>query len=94
MLDNPVKFRWPEVGQGDVVAVEEGEAVVLVLDVQRLAQAFGKLVDETEDAVVAAAGRHRCCKRQTQRRARFPLDLKLPQFAVLPGYFQQQLLLG
>ena len=43
-----------EVGQRDVVAVEERQAKVVVLDVEALPHAARQLMDEAEDALVAA----------------------------------------
>lgn len=53
-LDDAVNVGVGEVGQGDIVAVQKGQTGVVVLEVQRLAHAFRKLVDEAEDAFVAA----------------------------------------
>ena len=46
-----------EVRAGDVVSREEREARVIVLEVERFAQALRQLVDEAENAAVRAAGR-------------------------------------
>ena len=43
-----------EVRQGDVVAEQEGQAAVVVLEVERLAQSRRELVDEAKHALVAA----------------------------------------
>jgi hypothetical protein len=43
-----------EVGQRDVVAVQEREPEVVVLDVQAASQALGQLMDEAEHALVGA----------------------------------------
>ncbi len=43
-----------QVGQRDEVAVQEGQARVVVLEVQRLPHSGGELVDEAEDALVLA----------------------------------------
>ena len=43
-----------EVGERDIVAVHEGEAEIVVHQVERFAHLFGLLVDEAEDALVLA----------------------------------------
>jgi len=48
----PIAFI--QVGEGDVIAVEERETVVVVLDVERPAQPRRHLADEAKVAVVAA----------------------------------------
>ena len=66
LLDDPLDAPSSQAGQRDVVAVEEAEAVVLVLDVDLVAHPVRVLVDEAEDAVAGAglelhgreAGRH------------------------------------
>ena len=51
----PVVFA--EVGQRDEVAVQEGEPVVVVLQIERAAQAFGQALEEAEEAGVVADAR-------------------------------------
>ena len=53
-LDDAGDFPFTEVGQGDVVAEQKGQPAVVVLEIQRLPHARGKLIDEAEDAFVAA----------------------------------------
>ena len=68
--DDAVKFVVVDVGHGDVVAHHQGQAPVVVLDVQRLAHSRRHLVDEAEDAVIPARARlgdNRLVKRQPQR---------------------------
>src|SRR5581483_185205 len=43
-----------EIGQRDVVAVHEGEAEIVVYEVERLPHLFGHLVNKAEDALVFA----------------------------------------
>src|SRR5262249_40986323 len=52
--DDPLELRLGQVRQRDEVAVQEGEAVVVVLDVETAAHLAPVLVDETEIAVIAA----------------------------------------
>ena len=52
--DHPFEVELGEAGEGGVVAVEERQAIVVVLHVQAGAQALGQLVDEAELAVVVA----------------------------------------
>ena len=51
---DPVELRLLQIGQRDVVAVQEGEPEVVVLDVEALAHSSRQLVDEAEDALVGA----------------------------------------
>ena len=53
LFDSP-ELSVVEVGQGDVVAVEEREPEVVVLDIEAPAHPAGQLVDEAEYALVAA----------------------------------------
>jgi len=54
LSEDAVELPRAEVGQGDVVAVQEGEPVVLVAHVQTAPVPLGHLIDEAEDALVAA----------------------------------------
>lgn len=54
--DDPFEVRLGETRERREVAVEEREAIVVVLDVQRPSQALRQLVDEAELAVVVAGG--------------------------------------
>ena len=53
-LNDAVDVLVAEVGHGDEVAVEEGQAAVVVLEVEGLPHPLGELVDEAEDALVLA----------------------------------------
>jgi len=53
---DPRQLRLVEIGQGDVVAVQERQPEVVVLHVEALAHALRELVDEAEDALVGAGG--------------------------------------
>ena len=53
-LDDALGLPLGEVRQGDVVAEQKGQALVVVLEVERFPQALGHLVDEAEHAVVRA----------------------------------------
>ena len=52
--DDPLGVELGEPRQGGEVPVEEGEPVVIVLEVEALPHPLGQLVDETELAVVVA----------------------------------------
>ena len=47
-----VLFR--HIGKGDVVSVNEGEAGVVILEIEGVTEPLGVLVDEAEDAAVLA----------------------------------------
>jgi len=53
-VDDPLEIGLGETRERGEVAVEERQAVVVVLEVQTLPHAFGQLVDETERAMVVA----------------------------------------
>ena len=83
LLDAP-QLGILQIRQRDVVAVEEGEAEIVVLDVEALAHALGKLMDEAEDALVRARGDLAGTRRlqlQSQVPAR-PLDPRMARAAV------------
>lgn len=52
--DNPLDIPPAQVGQGDVIAVEKGKAVIIVLDIEGLPQIWRLLVNKAEDALIAA----------------------------------------
>jgi len=52
LLHNPFKMGLRQVGQGDEMAVQEGQAVVVVPDIDRRPQVGRGLPDETEKAIV------------------------------------------
>ena len=52
--DDAVDLVVVHIGQGDIVAEEEGQPLVVVLEIQAPAHAGGQLVDEAEDAPVGA----------------------------------------
>ena len=54
LVDHALQVELGEAGEGGVVAVEEGQAKVVVLDVEGAAEPLGQLVDEAEGAVVVA----------------------------------------
>ena len=41
-----------EIGQGHVVAVQKGEAIVVILEIERLSHAAWELIDKAKDATV------------------------------------------
>ena len=57
LIDNALQLGLIDIRQRQVVPEEEREPVVLILDMQRRANARGILMDETEHAVVLARQR-------------------------------------
>ena len=53
-VNDALRLPLGEVGEGDVVALQEAEAGVVILKIQGLAHARGHLIHEAEDAVVGA----------------------------------------
>ena len=53
-LQNAVDLPVVDIGEGDVVAEQEGEPVVVVLEIEGLPHAFGQLVDKAEHTLVPA----------------------------------------
>ena len=70
-VDDALDLAVREVGQRDVVAVEERQPVVVVLDVEALAEALRQLVDEAEHALVGAC-------RDLRRLRRLALETEVP----------------
>jgi hypothetical protein len=56
LLQDSLERGLVEIAERDVVAVQERQPEVVVLDVQALAHAARELVDEAEDALVRAGG--------------------------------------
>ena len=56
LLDDARELRLLQVGERDVVAVQERQPEVIVLDVESLAHPLRQLVDEAEHALVGAGG--------------------------------------
>ena len=54
-LDDPLHIGVAEVGKGDVIAHQERQAGVVILEIQALAHTLGQLIDEAKDALVGAA---------------------------------------
>jgi predicted Ser/Thr protein kinase len=57
LLLNALPVFLGPVGEGDEVAVKEGVAIVVILDVQRTPKPRRHLVHEAEDAAIAAAAK-------------------------------------
>ena len=53
-FDNAVDVRVGKVGERDIIAEKEGKAAVVVFEINIFAHSLGILVDETENAFVAA----------------------------------------
>ena len=87
---DPLQLGAADVGESHVVSVEKGEAVILVLHVERASQSLGKLVYETKDAVVTAASGRGRLEAESQRLPLFTLHLKLPELAVCLLQFENQ----
>jgi hypothetical protein len=77
LLDDPLERDLIEVAERDVVAVQERQPEVVVLHVEALAHALGKLVDEAEDALVRA-------RRDVARARRGQLEPKIGAATVQP----------
>ena len=56
-LKNPEELIVIHIRQGDIVAHHHAQPPVIILDIQRIPHAFRKLVDKTEQAVIAAMAR-------------------------------------
>ena len=63
LLDDTRELRFLQIGERDVVAVQERQPEVVVLDVEALAHPLRQLVDEAEHALVGAGGDLRCAGR-------------------------------
>ena len=83
-----------EVGQRREVAVPEGEPVVVVPDVEHVAQAIGQPIHKAEVAAVGAAPDPGRLERHPERLAQRPLDLELDLLPAGLAHVQQELLLG
>src|SRR6266542_2230576 len=79
LLDHPLDLGLSNRRQRRIVAVHEREPDVLVAHPQRRARAFGVLLDEAEDAIVAALPR------------RHRLEIDAPGFALVLFYRRQEL---
>ena len=53
-VDDPFDIAFGAPGQRREVAVQEGQTIVVILEVQAFSHSFGQLIDETERAVVIA----------------------------------------
>ena len=83
-----------EVGERGEVAVAERQAVVVVPDVEHVAQPFGEAVHEAEVAAVGAAPDPGRLEREPERLARRALDIELDLLTVRLADVEQDLLLG
>ena len=53
-VDDPLDLPWGEVGEGDIVAHEEAEPGIVILEVEGIPAPGGHLVHEAEQTVVGA----------------------------------------
>jgi hypothetical protein len=79
----PIPFR--EIGEGDIIAMEEGETIVLILMVEGAAQARGHLIHKTEKAPIVAGSDGKALKLQPQSLVPLLPDSHLPQ---APGFVE------
>ncbi len=94
VFDDPAHVLRLEIRQRGEVAVAEGEAVVIVPDVQDVTQAVGKPVHEAEIAAVGASPDARRLERNADRLAERALDVELDLFAAGTAHVQQEVLFG
>src|SRR5215204_7425122 len=66
-----------EVGQGRKIPVAEGEAVVIVADVEHIAEAIGQSVDKAEVTAIGTPANPGRLERDPHRLAERPLDVEL-----------------
>ena len=93
-LDDPLDVLRLEIGERGEVAVAEREPVVVVPDVEHVAQPVGQAVDETEVAAVGAAPDAGRLERDAQRLTERALDLELDLLAVRLADVEEKLLFG
>ena len=93
-LDDPLDVLRLEIGERGEVAVAEREPVVVVPDVQHVAQPVGQAVDEAEVATVGAATDAGRLERDAQWLTQRALDLVLDLLAVRLADLEEKLLFG
>ena len=80
LFDDPLHFGLTDVGQRQVISKQKRQPIILVLDVQRSADVFRILMDETKHALVLASHRFDRFELQTKR---FPFPADERDLAVL-----------
>ena len=93
VLDDALDVPGLEIREGCEVAVAEREPVVVVPDVEDVAQAVGQTVHEAEVAAVGAAADAGRLQRHAERLAQRALDLELDLLAAGLAHVQEELLL-
>ena len=53
--DDALHIRLPHIGEGYIIPLQKGEALIVVLKIYGLSHPFGILIDEAEDTVVGTA---------------------------------------
>ena len=94
VLDDPLDVPRLQVGEGREVAVLEREAVIVVADVQRLAQTLGETVHEAEIAAVGAAADARPLEGDPHRHLEGALEVEFDLLAIRLADVEQEFLLG
>jgi len=93
-MADPLLVMRLQVGQRGEVAVTEGEAVVVVPDIEHVAEAVGQPIHEAEVAAVRAAADPGRLQRHAQGLVQRSLDIELDLLAVRLTHVQQEPLLG
>jgi hypothetical protein len=94
VFHDPLDIVLLDIGQGCEVAVAEREPVVVVADIEDIAQAFGKAIDKTEVTAVGAAADAGRLQGDAERNGRGPLDVELDLFSVGLADVEEKLVFG
>jgi hypothetical protein len=66
LSDDPSFIPKREIGKGHIVAMEEGEAIILILEIEGGPEARGHLIYETKEATIVAGTDGKRFELQTQ----------------------------
>ena len=94
VFDDALLVTRLEIGERGEVAVLKGEPVVVVADVENLAQALRQPVDEAEITAIGAAADSWWLDRDAERLGQRALDLEFDLTAVGAANLERELLLG
>jgi hypothetical protein len=94
VLQNPLDVLVLHVGERREVSIREGETIIVVTDIERLAETGWQSFDETELAAVRAAPHGRRLQRETQRLAVQSLELVDDRLAIGLAGLDDELFVG
>jgi hypothetical protein len=93
LLQDSTHIACAQSCKGDKIAIKKGVAVILVLYIEGAAQSLGELVDEAEQACIAAAPWRRGTEPHSKNHPVFPVRFDFPDLTGRLDNFQDQFII-